>query len=64
MFSHVGFFVAGRKTPTRMPKAGGRGGIGKITVQQRYRLDVKCKQQVLKEKAQQVTKNQSTHEIL
>ena len=34
-----GLFVAQRKTLTRMPKAGCRGGIGKITVQQRYRLD-------------------------
>ena len=35
-----GLFVAQRKTLTRMPKSGCRGGIGKITVQQRYRLDV------------------------
>ena len=58
MLSRGSFFGAGGKTPTRTSKAGGRGEKAKRN------LEYNCKQQVLHEKAKQVTKNQSTHEIL
>ena len=54
MFSPGALLGAGGKTPTSMFKAGGRGGKAKIILD--YRC--KCEQQMLNEKAQQVTKNQ------
>ena len=60
MLSLGSFYGARGKTPTRTSKL--MAEVGKQ--RQIKTIDVNCKQQVLHEKAQQVTKNQSTHEIL